>query len=238
MKCSNKCCFCCPHCYSAKRWIFCVLCTLVLILLVLALPFWNFHVTASVAESSIVSENAVSVVKVTQRRKVKAVEKPKPIEEKPVVKTTDAISSPKEKEEEKEEKIEEEAVEETEENFSDSTEESQEKESAGEFSENPIISEEVQKATTSYKSYALSRIAGKKQYPYSARSKGLEGKVRVRLVISPDGSISECRILQKCEHEILNEACLAAIKKSAPFKKMGEGMNAMTLTFVMDFSLK
>ena len=208
-----------------------------LILLVLALPFWNFHVTASLATE--VSENAVSVVKVTQRRKVKAVEKQKIIEEKPVLKKTDAISPPKEKIEEKKEEIEEqEAVEETEENFSDSTEDSQEKESAGEFSENPVISEEVQKATTSYKSYALSRIASKKQYPYSARSKGLEGKVRVRLVITPDGKISECEILEKCEHEILNEACLAAIKKSAPFKKMGAGMNAMTLTFVMDFSLK
>ena len=66
----------------------------------------------------------------------------------------------------------------------------------------------------------------------------LVGKVRVRIVINPDGSVAETEILEKCEHEVLNEACLDAIKKSAPFKKMKKSQNAITLTFVMDFSLK
>jgi len=61
----------------------------------------------------------------------------------------------------------------------------------------------------------------------------LEGKVRVRVVINSDGSVVAMELLEKCEHEVLNEACLEAIKKAAPFKKMPEGQDLMTLTFVM-----
>ena len=228
------------HSFSPKRWLFCAVFTLALVLGILALPFWNFHVTATVSES--ISENAVSVVKVTQRRKIKPVEKLVEKENQP--KSENSIPTiPKEPTAELEEKSEEfenqdETADSAEENFSESTEDSSQTESAGEFSENPVISEEVQKATASYKSYALSRIASKKQYPASARAKGLEGKVRLSVVIHPDGSLAECSIISPCEHEILNEASLKAVKKSAPFKKMGAGMNAMTLTFVMDFSLR
>ena len=93
------------------------------------------------------------------------------------------------------------------------------------------------KAVATYKSYALGRIASKKTYPYTARSNGFEGRVRVRIVINPDGMLAQTDILEPSEYEILNKACLTAIKKAAPFKKMESGMSAMTLSFVMDFSL-
>ena len=232
----------CLHSFSPKRWLCCAACTIALVLLVLALPFWNFHVKAEVSEA--ISENAVSVVRVTQKRKAKPVEKA--VDKKMQPKTENAIPAPvnepaaeREENQNQEEADENQETDDTsEENFSDSTEDFVQTENAGEFSENPVMTEEMQKAQASYKSYALSRIAGKKQYPYSARSKGLEGKVRVRVVIKPDGTLSECEILTPCEHEALNEACLSAIRKSAPFKKMKSGMEAMTLVFVMDFSLK
>ena len=94
------------------------------------------------------------------------------------------------------------------------------------------------KTIATYKSYALGRIASKKTYPYAARSNGLEGKVRARVVINPDGTLAEAVILTPCEYELLNTACLAAIKKAAPFRKMSAGMSALTLSFVMDFSLE
>lgn len=93
------------------------------------------------------------------------------------------------------------------------------------------------KAVATYKSYALGRIASKKTYPYTARSNGFEGRVRVRIVINPDGTLAQTDILEPSEYEILNKACLTAIKKASPFKKMESGMSAMTLSFVMDFSL-
>jgi len=47
----------------------------------------------------------------------------------------------------------------------------------------------------------------------------------VRIVINPDGMLAQADILEPSEYEILNNACLAAIKKAAPFKKMSGGMN-------------
>ena len=186
----------------------------------------------SAPESS--SENTVSIVTVKKRKKVAPVQK---IEKK--------ITVPKENVIPREQKVEE-KIEETQENPSDEPAESEASETPEEAnatenmseSAEPSLSDSEKKALASYKSYALGRIASKKMYPYSARSKGLEGKVRVRIVINPDGSVSETEILEKCEHDVLNEACLSAIKKSAPFKKMAKGQKSLTLIFVMDFSLK
>lgn len=97
------------------------------------------------------------------------------------------------------------------------------------------VSEEMEK---SYKSYALSRIAGKKKYPYKARSLGQQGKVRMRIVIEPDGTLSEAGFVQESEFALLNEASLAAVRKSAPFKKMPHGMRRQEYVFAIDYSLE
>jgi len=51
----------------------------------------------------------------------------------------------------------------------------------------------------------------------------------VRIVINPDGRLVQADILEPSEYEILNNACLAAIKKAAPFKKMSGGMNVKAI---------
>ena len=216
-----------------SRWICSAFCTSFLISLIFVLPFMNLYTgLTSAPESS--SENTVSIVTVKKRKKVAPVQK---IEKK--------LTVPKENVIPREQKVEE-KIEETQENPSDEPAESEASETPEEAdateniseSAEPSLSDSEKKALASYKSYALGRIASKKMYPYSARSKGLEGKVRVRIVINPDGSVSETEILEKCEHDVLNEACLSAIKKSAPFKKMPKGQKSLTLIFVMDFSLK
>ena len=216
-----------------SRWICSAFCTSFLISLIFLLPFMNLYTgLTSAPESS--SKNTVFIVTVKKRKKVAPVQK---IEKK--------ITVPKENVIPREQKIEE-KIEETQENppdepaeseASENPEEAASTENMSEYAE-PSLSDSEKKALASYKSYALGRIASKKMYPYSARSKGLEGKVRARIVINPDGSVSETELLEKCEHEILNEACLSAIKKSAPFKKMPKGQKSLTLIFVMDFSLK
>lgn len=216
-----------------NRWICSAFCTLFLVSLIFMLPFMNLYTgLTSAPESS--SENTVSIVTVKKRKKVAPVQK---IEKK--------VTVPKENVIPREQKVEE-KIEETQENPPDEPSESEASEnqegaaSTENISESaePSLSDSEKKALASYKSYALGRIASKKNYPYSARSKGLEGKVRARIVINSDGSVLETEILEKCEHELLNEACLSAIKKSAPFKKMPKGQKSLSLTFVMDFSLK
>ena len=230
----NNLCSCGRH-----RWICSAVCTLALCALIVALPVWDFHVQAEVAEDF--SENAVSVVTVTQKRRIKTVEKKIARPAAPKTETIPPI--PQERKEDTHEEDTTEPEERTEIAETETTDAEKDAEENGESAsaqEAPVpdVSEEAQKVTATYKSYALSRIASKKTYPYAARSQGLEGNVRVHVVIQSDGTVSESEIVRPCEHAILNDACLAAVKKAAPFKKMPRGMSAVTLTFVMDFSLK
>lgn len=226
----------CPR----SRWICSAVCTIFFISLFFIFPFRDVSCGIN-STPELSKENSVSIVSVTKKKKTAPVQK---IEKK--------VSAPKENVIAKK-PILEQAVEEKrkyieesmEENVSESVPEEnlqpgmENTETSGEnISEEPSLLDSEKKALASYKSYALARIASKKTYPYSARSQHLEGKVRVRVVINPDGSVVAMELLEKCEHEVLNEACLEAIKKAAPFKKMPEGQEAMTLTFVMDYSLK
>ncbi len=223
---------------TRNRWLCSAICTSFVVCVIFALPFWDFQYEGQVVESTL--ENAVSVVTVTKKKK-KLVPIQK-IEKKTA--RSDENTVPKEKKIEEIERNQEEVTEpeeNPEESEYDEEAENQEKATGSlsneSSSQNQVLSDSEKKIIQTYKAYALSRIASKKTYPYSARSQGLEGKVRVRLVINPDGMVSDIELLEKSEHEVLNDATLTAIKKSSPFKKMAKGQKELTLTFVMDFSL-
>lgn len=93
------------------------------------------------------------------------------------------------------------------------------------------------KAEESYKAYALKRIASKKSYPLKARATGLEGSVKLHVVIGLSGELELAEITQPCSHELLNEAALLAVKNSAPFKKKPDTMQKLELNFFMEFKL-
>lgn len=88
-----------------------------------------------------------------------------------------------------------------------------------------------------YRQYVLQRIAAKKTYPRSARSKEQEGRVRVSITLRQDGSLGQVQVIEASQHSLLNEASLVAVQKAAPFKKMPAGMESLSLTFSMDYSL-
>ena len=224
-----------------SRWISSALCTLVIVAVLFCLPFWGIR-SASSSQASIVSDTTVSNVRIVQWPAKKA---PKAVHNKSVpavpAKPAETIPSPKpEAPAEKPEQTE--APEEPSDETAEAVDESSSAD-AGESAANAggtvdsFSHTQGAKAAATYKSYVLGRIASKKTYPYAARSSGLEGKVRARIVINPDGTLAEAVILEPSEYEVLNNACLAAIKKSAPFRKMTSGASAMTLSFVMDFSL-
>ena len=224
-----------------SRWISSALCTLAIVAVLFCLPFWGIR-SASSSQASIVSDTTVSNVRIVQRPAKKV---PKAVHNKSVpavpAKPAETIPSPKpEAPAEKPEQTE--APEEPSDETAEAVDESSSAD-AGESAANAggtvdsFSHTQGAKAAATYKSYVLGRIASKKTYPYAARSSGLEGKVRARIVINPDGTLAEAVILEPSEYELLNSACLSAIKKSAPFRKMTSGASAMTLSFVMDFSL-
>ena len=225
-----------------SRWISSALCTLAIVAVLFCLPFWGIR-SASSSQASIVSDTTVSNVRIVQRPAKKA---PAAVHNKSVpavpAKPAETIPSPKPEapaeELEQTEAPEEPSSEAVDESPSADASESTVSDTANAGGTVDSFSHtQGAKAAATYKSYVLGRIASKKTYPYAARSSGLEGKVRARIVINPDGTLAEAVILEPSEYELLNSACLAAIKKSAPFRKMTSGASAMTLSFVMDFSL-
>ena len=228
-----------------SRWISSALCTIAIAAVLFCLPFWGIR-TSSSSTASIVSDTTVSNVNIVRRAAKKA---PAPVHNKtvPAVPATPAETIPSPKPEAPAERLEQtEAPEEPSDETNEAVDETPSTD-AGESAASDAANAggavdsfshtHDAKAAATYKSYVLGRIASKKTYPYAARSSGLEGKVRARIVINPDGTLAEAVILNPSEYELLNNACLAAIKKSAPFRKMTVGSGPMTLSFVMDFSL-
>ncbi|EPF32075.1 TonB family domain-containing protein [Treponema maltophilum ATCC 51939] len=233
-----------------SRWISSALCTAALVAVLFCLPFWGIRSSSS-SPASIVSDTTVSNVRIVKRapKQTPAVVQPVQNESIPAVPTKPAETIPLPKPEEKPEQAEETSAEAPEKPFEQAAEAVDETSyvaagestasdaaNAGDVTDSFSHTHDA-KAAATYKSYVLGRIASKKTYPYAARSNGLEGKVRARAVINPDGTLADAVILTPCEYELLNTACLAAIKKAAPFKKMSAGMGVLTVSFVMDFSL-
>ena len=223
-----------------KRWTISACLTLAILFAACLLctdftPKKEFYASPDADNSTFVA------VMTTVKRKKKMVQK---TQKQDMIKTpSDMIYAPKEKEilsEQKEKQTDEvtddEAAEvaQTDENDFDSS---------AKFGEKSGIASSLQKtgaqikAEESYKAYALKRIASKKNYPLKARATGLEGSVKLHVVIGLGGELELAEITQPCQHELLNEAALLAVKNSAPFKKKPETMQKLELDFFMEFKL-
>ena len=221
------------------RWISSALCTMVLVAVLFCLPVWGIRSAATVSDVSTMAMSEVHIVKRVPKKAPPVVQETVRPKKVPTIPTPSAEPVPEPEPTEKPNEPDETPTEEMPDDasVSDTGESSTTDDTATSGSEDSFSHTQDANAVATYKSYALGRIASKKTYPYAARSRGFEGKVRVRIVIDPDGTLAQMDILEPSEYEMLNKACLAAIKKAAPFKKMASGMSAMTLSFVMDFSL-
>lgn len=63
------------------------------------------------------------------------------------------------------------------------------------------------------------RVQRFKQYPESAKSEHIEGRVHIEFVLLKDGSLSDIKILKSSRHKNLDEAAVEAIKKACPFPR-------------------
>jgi len=67
-------------------------------------------------------------------------------------------------------------------------------------------------------------IKSHKKYPVSARLKHIEGRVKVRFVITRDGMVSSLTIVKQARHRSLETAALNAVKNAAPFPRPPAGL--------------
>jgi len=63
------------------------------------------------------------------------------------------------------------------------------------------------------------KIESCKSYPDSARVRHMEGRTKVRFVITQDGQVSSVEIVKGAGHGILNTAAMNAVKAAAPFPR-------------------
>ena len=63
------------------------------------------------------------------------------------------------------------------------------------------------------------RIHRVKEYPESARSRHIQGRVKVKFVLLADGSLKDVQVVKSSRHKNLDEAAVTAVKKAAPFPK-------------------
>jgi len=63
------------------------------------------------------------------------------------------------------------------------------------------------------------RIHSVKEYPESARSRHIQGRVKVKFVLLADGSLKDVQVVKSSRHKNLDDAAVTAVKKAAPFPK-------------------
>ncbi|MCD4718619.1 MAG: energy transducer TonB [Desulfobacula sp.] len=63
------------------------------------------------------------------------------------------------------------------------------------------------------------RIDYFKNYPESARSRYIQGRVKVEFVLNKDGSLSGIKIIKSSRHKNLDQAALEAVSKASPFPR-------------------
>lgn len=73
---------------------------------------------------------------------------------------------------------------------------------------------------------AKRRIANHKFYPNSAKRRGIEGRVGLKISINPNGTLMSVHITHSSGSTILDDAALSAVHAASPFKTMQK-----TLTF-------
>lgn len=239
-----------------KRWINSALITLLVLVLAFSLPLWaELPQNPSGNQDGLFSEEidgatlATTVAILQQRpqnKKVAPSSKPLPPDfptvptatgeeeqEPPVTESKEEEALVEDENDEKDpmEEVAQETQEHTEEQLGESPTPSQ----SGQAPSKPGSNHKA--AEADYRQYVLQRIAAKKTYPRSARSKEQEGRVRLSITIQQDGSLGQVQVIEASPHSLLNEASLVAVQKAAPFKKMPAGMESLSLTFSMDYSL-
>jgi protein TonB len=78
--------------------------------------------------------------------------------------------------------------------------------------------------TNDYFGMVRLKIESCKTYPESAKSRHMEGRVKVQFVITTDGNISSLKVVQHAGHASLSTAALNAVKKAAPFPRPPPGL--------------
>lgn len=80
--------------------------------------------------------------------------------------------------------------------------------------------------------YIRDRIIRNITYPEAARRLGWQGRVLISFIITTEGSVRECRIIQSSGFPLLDKSAVETVKDTAPFPKPpGEAQLVIPITY-------
>ncbi|MEN7537048.1 energy transducer TonB [Aurantiacibacter flavus] len=84
-----------------------------------------------------------------------------------------------------------------------------------------------------------SHLARRKRYPREARRVGQEGTPSVRFTVDRRGRVSNVSIVRSSGHQLLDDATVELVQRTAPFPAMPRSMqrDSMTITLPIEYSL-
>lgn len=90
-----------------------------------------------------------------------------------------------------------------------------------------------------YAGQVRQRIETRKAYPRRAQRQHMEGAVRVRFVLSPEGQVKEITIIRASRFSMLNSAAKKAVLSAAPFPSLPDHMKKepLSLEITLRFEL-
>ncbi len=93
---------------------------------------------------------------------------------------------------------------------------------------------------SSYLDMVRLKIESRKRYPDAAKSRGIEGRVTIRFVLTGDGSVRDVTVAKGSRSEALNTAALSAVRDAAPFPRppanLFKGDQPLELTIVFELT--
>ena len=103
--------------------------------------------------------------------------------------------------------------------------------SANDDDDKPALTAQSLLARQFYVSDQLKKIYGNVRYPKKALERNQSGGVRIAIVINRQGNIVSSSIVQASEVDLLNDAALEAVTKSAPFAPLPDAITGATFEF-------
>ncbi|MEZ4406262.1 MAG: energy transducer TonB [Polyangiales bacterium] len=89
-----------------------------------------------------------------------------------------------------------------------------------------------------YLAQVESRVRRHTRYPEMAVQLGLEGTVRVRVTVNPDGSLAGApRVDESSGHDLLDEEALRIVARAAPFPAIAGRRSAVRIYVPVRFHL-
>ena len=93
-------------------------------------------------------------------------------------------------------------------------------------------------ARASYEHVLATWIERHKYYPLMARRRGLQGTSSLRIALRRDGSVATSRLAMTSNHDVLDEAALDMVRRSAPFPPVPDAVGGDTFEFTVPIRFK